>query len=71
MVPFIPAGVSTDINAFYFPCDKEEASIYEFVEGIKDYWYNTCNEKRVLPTEVLENALLEFIRGEHYISNFY
>ncbi len=67
MVPFIPAGVSTDINAFYFPCDKEEASIYEFVEGIKDYWYNTCNEKRVLPTEVLENALLEFIRGEHYI----
>lgn len=64
--PFIPR-FSNEVKSFYFPCNKDEALTYEFVDSISDYWYNKCKETRKIPTELLKNALVEFITQQHYL----
>lgn len=67
MVPFLPMGVSNEVKTFYFPCNKDEAYVYEFVANIEDYWRKRCKETRDIPEEVLESALAEFIIDQHYL----
>lgn len=69
MVPFMPLGISNEVKSFYFPCDKEEAFLIDFMDNIDEYWHNTCKENRPLPEEVREMTLIEFICGENYLKD--